>query len=75
MKITLQAADKINGQITAVVTPEDYQEKVKKAIEASSTFKEFRLEHPIEYRAAIRHEDWREKLYQLLPNRFHNPKK
>ena len=32
MKITLQAADKINGQITAVVTPEDYQEKVKKAI-------------------------------------------
>lgn len=50
-------------------------EKVKAAIEASSTFKEFRIDHPIEYRAAMRHEDWREKLYQLLPNRFHNPKK
>ncbi len=32
MKITLQTADKINGVLTAVVEPEDYQDKVKKAI-------------------------------------------
>ena len=32
MKITLQTADKINGVLTAVVLPEDYQEQVKKEI-------------------------------------------
>ena len=32
MKITLQTADKINGVLTAVVEPADYQEQVKKTI-------------------------------------------
>ena len=32
MKITLETADKINGVLTAVVAPEDYQERVKKEI-------------------------------------------
>ena len=32
MNITLETADKINGVITAVVEPADYQEQVKKAI-------------------------------------------
>lgn len=32
MKITLQTADNINGVLTAVVQPEDYQDKVKKEI-------------------------------------------
>ena len=36
MNITLQTTDKLNGVVTAVVEPADYQENVKKAI------KEFR---------------------------------
>lgn len=42
-------------------------DKVMAVIDICSSFKEFRLGHPIEYRAAMRNEEWRQELYRRLP--------